>query len=80
MCRSAMRLNAIAALRAATMQIKMPSKCRQRKRDVAPSLAGAEEETLLDSLVLGAGDEVVTGVCVAGKWVVERSCPAAASH
>ncbi len=35
----------------------------------APALAGWTPETLLDSLVFGAGDEVLAEVCVAGRWI-----------
>lgn len=35
----------------------------------APSLAGWEPETLLDSLVFGAGDEAIAATCVGGKWM-----------
>jgi formiminoglutamate deiminase len=35
----------------------------------APSLAGWEPETLLDSLVFGAGDEAVAATCVGGAWM-----------
>jgi formiminoglutamate deiminase len=34
----------------------------------APSLAGWEPDTLLDSLVFGAGDEAIAATCVGGKW------------
>ena len=34
----------------------------------APSLAGWEPETLLDSLVFGAGDEAIAATCVGGRW------------
>jgi formimidoylglutamate deiminase len=33
-----------------------------------PSLAGWEPDTLLDSLVFGAGDEAVAATCVGGAW------------
>ncbi len=33
-----------------------------------PSLAGWTEETLLESLVLGCGNEAIAGVWVGGKW------------
>lgn len=35
----------------------------------APSLAGWEPETLLDSLVFGAGDEAIAATCVGGVWM-----------
>lgn len=35
----------------------------------APSLAGWEPDTLLDSLVFGAGDEVIAATCVGGVWM-----------
>ncbi|HEX5758615.1 MAG TPA: formimidoylglutamate deiminase [Thermoanaerobaculia bacterium] len=38
----------------------------------APALAGWEPETLLASLVLGAGEEVVTASCVGGRWQEHR--------
>lgn len=34
----------------------------------APSLAGWEPDTLLDSLVFGAGDEAIAATCVGGVW------------
>jgi formiminoglutamate deiminase len=34
----------------------------------APTLAGWEPETLLESLVFGAAEEAVAGTCVAGDW------------
>ena len=34
----------------------------------APSLAGWEPDTLLDSLVFGAGDEAIAATCVGGAW------------
>ena len=34
----------------------------------APSLAGWEPDTLLDSLVFGAGDEAIAATCVGGQW------------
>ena len=33
-----------------------------------PCLAGWEPDTLLDSLVFGAGDEAIAATCVGGKW------------
>ena len=33
-----------------------------------PSLAGWEPDSLLDSLVFGAGDETIAATCVGGKW------------
>lgn len=38
----------------------------------APTLAGWEPDTLLDSLVFGASDEVVAATCVGGRWVEHR--------
>ena len=35
----------------------------------APSLAGWEPDTLLDSLVFGAGDETIAATCVGGVWM-----------
>lgn len=35
----------------------------------APSLAGWEPDTLLDSLVFGAGDEAIAATCVGGAWM-----------
>ena len=35
----------------------------------APSLAGATAENLLETLILGAADHVVRGVCVGGRWL-----------
>jgi formimidoylglutamate deiminase len=40
----------------------------------APSLAGWEPDTLLDSLVFGAGDETIAATCVGGKWMETGSC------
>jgi cytosine/adenosine deaminase-related metal-dependent hydrolase len=40
----------------------------------APSLAGWEPDTLLDSLVFGAGDEAIAATCVGGKWMETRPC------
>ena len=34
----------------------------------APTLAGWEPETLLESLVCGAAEEVIAGTCVGGEW------------
>src|SRR5215203_1256640 len=39
----------------------------------APSLLGWEPETLLDSVVFGATEEVVAATCVGGEWVEHRS-------
>ena len=38
----------------------------------APALAGWEPDTLVDSLVFGASDEVVAATCVGGRWVDHR--------
>jgi formiminoglutamate deiminase len=38
----------------------------------SPSLAGWEPETLLDSLVFGASDEIVAATCVGGRWMEHR--------
>jgi formiminoglutamate deiminase len=38
----------------------------------APSLAGWEPESLLDSLVFGAGNEVISATCVGGVWQEHR--------
>jgi formiminoglutamate deiminase len=38
----------------------------------APALAGWEPDTLLDSLVFGASDEVIAATCVGGRWVEHR--------
>lgn len=38
----------------------------------APSLAGWTPETLLDSLLFGATEEVVTATCVGGEWMEHR--------
>lgn len=38
----------------------------------APSLRGWEAETLLDSVIFGAAEEVVAATCVGGKWVEHR--------
>jgi formimidoylglutamate deiminase len=37
-----------------------------------PSLAGWEPETLLDSVIFGATEEVVAATCVGGGWVEHR--------
>lgn len=34
----------------------------------APALAGADDATLLDAFVFGAGDAAVSAVCVGGRW------------
>jgi len=34
----------------------------------APALAGATPETLLESLLFGAGDEAIAATCVGGEW------------
>ncbi len=34
----------------------------------APSLAGWEPETLLESLIFGAGEEAIAATCVGGRW------------
>lgn len=39
----------------------------------APSLAGWEPETLLESIVFGAGDEVIAGTAVGGEWSLASS-------
>ncbi len=33
-----------------------------------PSLAGGTDETLMDTLILGAADDVIVGTCVGGRW------------
>ncbi len=38
----------------------------------SPALAGWEPDTLLDSLVFGASDEVVAATCVGGRWMEHR--------
>jgi formimidoylglutamate deiminase len=38
----------------------------------APTLAGWEPDTLLDSLIFGAAEEAIAGTCVGGEWE-ERS-------
>jgi formimidoylglutamate deiminase len=38
----------------------------------APCLAGWTPETLLDSVIFGATEEVVTATCVGGEWVEHR--------
>lgn len=38
----------------------------------APSLRGWEAETLLDSVIFGATEEVVAATCVGGEWVEHR--------
>jgi formimidoylglutamate deiminase len=38
-----------------------------------PSLQGCDEQTLLDAIVLGAGDEIITATCVGGKWMEHRT-------
>ena len=35
----------------------------------APQLAGWSEQTLLDSLILGTGNEAIAGACVGGTWM-----------
>ncbi len=35
---------------------------------LAPSLAGADEETLLSAFVFGTGNEVIAETCVGGQW------------
>ncbi|MBT8485660.1 MAG: amidohydrolase family protein, partial [Phycisphaerae bacterium] len=37
-----------------------------------PSLAGATAETLLDTLVFGAGNETIVATCVGGVWAWHR--------
>lgn len=37
-----------------------------------PSLDGCDEHSILDAIVLGAGDEVITSTCVGGRWVEHR--------
>lgn len=34
----------------------------------APSLAGQEDETLLDAIVFGCSEEIISDVCVGGEW------------
>lgn len=41
----------------------------------APSLRGWEPETLLDSVIFGATEEVVAATCVGGEWVEHRGAP-----
>lgn len=38
----------------------------------APALAGWEPDTLLESLIFGATEEVVTATCVGGRWQEHR--------
>jgi len=37
-----------------------------------PSLEGCDEQSLLDAIVFGAGDEIITATCVGGKWMEHR--------
>ena len=39
----------------------------------APSLAGWTPETLLESVIFGATEEVVAATCVGGEWVEQRT-------
>jgi formimidoylglutamate deiminase len=39
----------------------------------APALTGWTDETLLDALIFGAGNEVVAATCVGGDWETHRS-------
>jgi formimidoylglutamate deiminase len=39
----------------------------------APALAGWEPETLLESLVFGAGEEAIAATCVGGRWQERRA-------
>ena len=34
-----------------------------------PSLAGVEQEDLLEAVILGTGTEAIAGTCVAGRWL-----------
>ena len=38
----------------------------------APTLAGWDEDTLLDSFLFGSGREAIAATCVGGRWVYER--------
>ena len=38
----------------------------------APALAGWQADTLLDSLVFGAGNEAIAATCVGGEWMEHR--------
>lgn len=38
-----------------------------------PSLGGWSKETLQESIVFGASDRIIAGVCVGGRWVVDPS-------
>ena len=38
----------------------------------APALAGWTEETLLDALLFGAGNEALAATAVSGEWVEHR--------
>jgi formiminoglutamate deiminase len=37
-----------------------------------PSLEGCDEQSLLDAVVLGAGDGIITSTCVGGRWMEHR--------
>ncbi|MBI2214601.1 MAG: amidohydrolase family protein [Acidobacteria bacterium] len=37
-----------------------------------PSIEGCDEQSILDAVVLGAGDEIITATCVGGKWTEHR--------
>jgi formimidoylglutamate deiminase len=37
-----------------------------------PSIEGCDELSLLDAVILGAGDEIITATCVGGKWTDHR--------
>ncbi len=39
----------------------------------APALAGWEPETLLESLIFGAGEEAIAATCVGGRWQDHRA-------
>ena len=39
----------------------------------APALAGWEPETLLESLIFGAGEEAIAATCVGGRWQEHRA-------
>ena len=39
----------------------------------APALAGWEPETLLASLIFGAGEEAIAATCVGGRWLEHRA-------
>ena len=38
-----------------------------------PSLDGCDEKSLLDAIILGGGDEIITATCVGGNWMKHRA-------